>query len=437
MAQPAGGRHAARRHRARRVGLAAGRGQSRDARRQGADRDRRSVGGIGRRRHQTSAASARAVAGGQRQIDRRRRSCGRRLPAVPWQGAAGDRLRHRRRRQSQFCHHRQIAGCELSADRLLGGADRARAEPQCGKIRGVAAPGSGAAAGAGRWIGGIAVTAPAQIETAHPPAVQLHPLSRRIMHWINALAILVMIASGWRIYNYYPALSLHFGFPLYLTLGGKFTVDEAMNNDDGLANALAWHFAAMWVLVLNFLAYLIVGLCVRALSPRFPSGRPGRLYARFFGGAARPARPSAGRIQRRAKGVLLGGSGGHPGDDPVRPQHLEAGAAAIPDLAVRRLRNRPRRAFLRHGGDRRISGGPSRIDPAGAENPGRDDLRRRLDPRRIRGKEASRDPFYPRSQIDRDRHRAPRLSAADAEPGRADPADRLRYFQPGTACKPS
>lgn len=98
-----------------------------------------------------------------------------------------------------------------------------------------------------------------QIQTAPARKAQLHPLSRRIMHWLNALAVLVMIASGWRIYDYYPALSLHFAFPYYLTLGGHLTVDEAMNNDDGLANALLWHFAAMWVLVINFVAYLIVG----------------------------------------------------------------------------------------------------------------------------------------------------------------------------------
>ncbi|MBV8888612.1 MAG: cytochrome b/b6 domain-containing protein [Alphaproteobacteria bacterium] len=94
----------------------------------------------------------------------------------------------------------------------------------------------------------------------HPRAVQLHPLSRRLMHWINALAILVMIGSGWRIYNYYPALPLDFGFPDYLTLGGDFTVTEALNGEDGLANALAWHFAAMWVLVVNLSAYLVVGV---------------------------------------------------------------------------------------------------------------------------------------------------------------------------------
>jgi thiosulfate reductase cytochrome b subunit len=98
-------------------------------------------------------------------------------------------------------------------------------------------------------------------ETTATPAraALLHPLSRRIMHWLNALAIIIMIGSGWRIYNYYPALPINFGFPLYLTLGGDFTVTEAISNEDGLANALAWHFAAMWVLTLNFLAFVTVG----------------------------------------------------------------------------------------------------------------------------------------------------------------------------------
>jgi len=97
---------------------------------------------------------------------------------------------------------------------------------------------------------------------AEPAArsIQLHPLSRRLMHWINAAAILVMIGSGWRIYDYYPALSLKFGFPYYLTLGGDLTVTEAISNDDGLVNALLWHFAAMWVLVINLLVYLVVGI---------------------------------------------------------------------------------------------------------------------------------------------------------------------------------
>jgi thiosulfate reductase cytochrome b subunit len=80
------------------------------------------------------------------------------------------------------------------------------------------------------------------------------------MHWINALAIIVMIGSGWRIYDSYPALSIDFKFPYTLTLGGDATLSQALHNEDGLANALAWHFGAMWVLVINFLAYLIVGI---------------------------------------------------------------------------------------------------------------------------------------------------------------------------------
>jgi thiosulfate reductase cytochrome b subunit len=100
------------------------------------------------------------------------------------------------------------------------------------------------------------------VSAAVPAAryIQLHPLSRRLMHWINALAILVMIGSGWRIYDWYPALSLNFAFPYYLTLGGDLTVTEAISNDDGLVNALLWHFAAMWVLVINLVAYLTVGI---------------------------------------------------------------------------------------------------------------------------------------------------------------------------------
>jgi thiosulfate reductase cytochrome b subunit len=92
---------------------------------------------------------------------------------------------------------------------------------------------------------------------AAPPT--LHPLSRRIMHWINALAILLMIGSGWRIYDYYPALPINFGFPYAYTLGGDLSKSEALNNEDGLANALGWHFGAMWLLVLNLTAYLVIG----------------------------------------------------------------------------------------------------------------------------------------------------------------------------------
>ena len=69
----------------------------------------------------------------------------------------------------------------------------------------------------------------------------LHPLVVRVTHWINALAMLMMITSGWRIYNASPIFD--FIFPRGITLGGW------------LGGALQWHFAAMWLLVLNGLTY--------------------------------------------------------------------------------------------------------------------------------------------------------------------------------------
>jgi thiosulfate reductase cytochrome b subunit len=74
----------------------------------------------------------------------------------------------------------------------------------------------------------------------------IHPLWVRLTHWVNALAMLVMIGSGWQIYNAAPLFA--FTFPKEVTLGGW------------LAGALLWHFAAMWVLVVNGIVYVGLGL---------------------------------------------------------------------------------------------------------------------------------------------------------------------------------
>jgi len=76
--------------------------------------------------------------------------------------------------------------------------------------------------------------------------VPLHPLAVRITHWVNALALLAMVLSGWRIYNADPLFG--FVFPDGWTLGGW------------LAGALQWHFAAMWLLFGNGAAYLAYGI---------------------------------------------------------------------------------------------------------------------------------------------------------------------------------
>jgi thiosulfate reductase cytochrome b subunit len=77
--------------------------------------------------------------------------------------------------------------------------------------------------------------------------IEVHPLLVRITHWINAFAVLIMVSSGWEIYNASPLFEF-FSFPRSLTLGGW------------LAGALQWHFAAMWLLVVNGLVYVIYGI---------------------------------------------------------------------------------------------------------------------------------------------------------------------------------
>lgn len=73
----------------------------------------------------------------------------------------------------------------------------------------------------------------------------VHPWPLRLMHWLNAVAIVTMIGSGWQIYNAAPLFA--FSFPRRFTIG------------EWLGAAIAWHFAAMWLLVLNGLCYLLWG----------------------------------------------------------------------------------------------------------------------------------------------------------------------------------
>jgi thiosulfate reductase cytochrome b subunit len=78
------------------------------------------------------------------------------------------------------------------------------------------------------------------------PTLLVHPLVVRITHWLNVLAVLMMITSGWQIYNASPLFG--FFFPDSVTLGGW------------LAGGIMWHFAAMWLLVVNGVVYVTYGM---------------------------------------------------------------------------------------------------------------------------------------------------------------------------------
>jgi thiosulfate reductase cytochrome b subunit len=90
----------------------------------------------------------------------------------------------------------------------------------------------------------------------------IQPAWVRILHWINAFAMVLMIMSGWQIYNASPLFG--FTFSPSITLGGW------------LGGALLWHFAAMWILMVNGLIYLALGFATgrfrKKLLPITPAG---------------------------------------------------------------------------------------------------------------------------------------------------------------------
>lgn len=83
----------------------------------------------------------------------------------------------------------------------------------------------------------------------------IHPGWLRASHWINTIAVVVLVMSGWKIYN--ATAFLEFTFPKDVTLGGW------------LGGALQWHFAAMWVLAVNGTIYLLLNAATKRLSSKF------------------------------------------------------------------------------------------------------------------------------------------------------------------------
>lgn len=83
----------------------------------------------------------------------------------------------------------------------------------------------------------------------------IHPGWLRATHWINAIAVFLLITSGWRIYNASPFFD--FSFPAGLTLGGW------------LGGALQWHFFAMWLLFVNGVLYLTINILSGRMRRQF------------------------------------------------------------------------------------------------------------------------------------------------------------------------
>lgn len=96
----------------------------------------------------------------------------------------------------------------------------------------------------------------------------IHPLWLRLTHWINLVAVVILVMSGWRIYNASPIFG-HFKFPVSITMGGW------------LGGALQWHFTAMWLLFINGILYLLFNILTGRFAQKFFPLPPGELLHDF------------------------------------------------------------------------------------------------------------------------------------------------------------
>ena len=138
----------------------------------------------------------------------------------------------------------------------------------------------------------------AETMIARSTVATIHPAWVRITHWVNAIAILVMIGSGWQIYDASPLFG--FEFSSHIALGGW------------LGGALLWHFAAMWLLVINGVVYVALGILTgrfrRKLLPLPPREVIGDLLAALRGELSHENLAVYNAVQKLLYlGVLLAG----------------------------------------------------------------------------------------------------------------------------------
>jgi thiosulfate reductase cytochrome b subunit len=134
-------------------------------------------------------------------------------------------------------------------------------------------------------------------KTADGPII--HPRWVRVTHWVNVLAMFMMIGSGWQIYDASP-LFRFIHFPPQLALG------------QWLAGALLWHFAAMWLLVINGIVYVTLGIVTgrfrRKLLPIRPRDVANDILAALRGKLAHDDLSVYNAVQRLLYvGVILAG----------------------------------------------------------------------------------------------------------------------------------
>jgi thiosulfate reductase cytochrome b subunit len=85
--------------------------------------------------------------------------------------------------------------------------------------------------------------------------VHKHPIAIRWFHWINFLALAVMIWSGLLIYWAYDPYQVQFGDFVLLHFFPE-AVYQGLGISARLAEGMAWHFLFMWLFLINGIFYV-------------------------------------------------------------------------------------------------------------------------------------------------------------------------------------
>ena len=176
-----------------------------------------------------------------------------------------------------------------------------------------AAPAAPAAVAPAARAAQPAPSAPAQpAKPGRRPLVKRHGALVRVCHWLNAVLLFGMIASGLQIYGAFTHFGLR-GRPYYPNpLDGK-ALPHAITLGGWLAGGLNWHFALAWPFVLTGLTYLVYLAVTGEWRPLLfrPSDVPKAWQMQLFYLRLRKEHPAQGKhnaLQKAAYNfiVLLG-----------------------------------------------------------------------------------------------------------------------------------
>lgn len=142
------------------------------------------------------------------------------------------------------------------------------------------------------------------------PLVHRHHWIPRLTHWVNAVVLVLMMATGLQIYGAYPRFGIRGGEAIGPNPLQGLAAPEWMRAGGWLAGGLNLHFLLMWPLVLTgllYLVYLVWSGEIRTLAFR-PRDVPRAVQMQAYYLRLRKAHPPQGKhnaLQKAAYSFIV------------------------------------------------------------------------------------------------------------------------------------